>query len=553
MKYTVGALLADCLAANGVDTVFGIVSVHNMAIMDAIAARPALRMVMTRGETGAAHMADGHARARQGLGVVITSTGPGATNAVPGLAEAQFAGSPVLHITGQTATPYLGSRRGTVHDMPSQHDMLRSVGKAVLRVTDADSALAVIQEAIRVCLQAPAGPVSLEIPVDLQGREVAMPDPASLKVSPAAAPPAEPAVIAELLRRIKAARRPMLWVGAGAKGAASQLAALVDLGFGVVSSWSGRGVVDDHHPRNLGALNGAGSPAVLDLYRSADLMLVVGSRLRGQETDNQAVPLPAPLLRVDIDAARDSLGYANELFVQGDCAEVLDRLLAGLADGLDIDPAFDADVRAARQAAIDDYLGRLGPYRDFPAMLRRVLPDDALWVRDITKSNSTWGHRLFPLRKAHQNIYPVSAGIGQGLQLGIGAALASPGRKTAVLTGDGGFYFNMTELWTAVQERLDMLVIVMNDQGYGAIRGIQDVVCDGRHRYDALGGPSFADIAQLAGAKFWKVEAAQDFERIAAEAYASPGLCVVEVDMVAIGALPMYYPYIKAGTPRQDK
>src|SRR5690606_41027546 len=119
-KYTVGRLLVDVLQANEISTVFGVVSVHNMPIMDAIADAKSIEMVMTRGETGAAHMADGCSRATNKLGVVVSSTGPGAANAVPGLAEALFSGTPLLHITGRSPTKYMCKNVGAVHDMPTQ-------------------------------------------------------------------------------------------------------------------------------------------------------------------------------------------------------------------------------------------------------------------------------------------------------------------------------------------------------------------------------------------------------------------------------------------------
>jgi acetolactate synthase-1/2/3 large subunit len=114
MAYTVGDLVAEFLAAAGVDTAFGIVSVHNIPILDSIGRRNAIRFVPARGEMGGGHMADGYARVSGGLGVVISSTGPGAANTVPGLVEAGFASSPVLHITGQTATRLLDRDSGAV-------------------------------------------------------------------------------------------------------------------------------------------------------------------------------------------------------------------------------------------------------------------------------------------------------------------------------------------------------------------------------------------------------------------------------------------------------
>ena len=118
MSYTVGDLVAEFLQAAGVTTAFGIVSVHNIPVLDAIGRRNAIRFVPARGEMGAGHMADAYARVSGGLGVLVSSTGPGAANSVPGLTEAAFAGSPVLHITGQTPTRFLQRDTGSVHDLP---------------------------------------------------------------------------------------------------------------------------------------------------------------------------------------------------------------------------------------------------------------------------------------------------------------------------------------------------------------------------------------------------------------------------------------------------
>src|SRR5690606_30874383 len=118
-----------------------------------------LRMVMTRGETGAAHMADGYARVSGRLGAVVSSTGPGAANTVPGLVEAQFANTPMLHITGQTLTAYIDRDQGTVHDMPDQLAMLKSVSKAAFRIRSVQEALPVLKQAILVATTAPCGPV----------------------------------------------------------------------------------------------------------------------------------------------------------------------------------------------------------------------------------------------------------------------------------------------------------------------------------------------------------------------------------------------------------
>lgn len=144
-----------------------------------------------------------------------------------------------------------------------------------------------------------------------------------------------------------------------------------------------------------------------------------------------------------------------------------------------IDSAYRSDFATLKQTARQDFLATLGVYGTFPEQLRPVMPKDAIWVRDVTQSNTTWGNRVFPVYSPHQSVFPVGAGIGQGLSLSLGAAAAANGRKTICMTGDGGFFLNVGELWTAVQENMDLSVIVMNDRGYGVIKRIQDATVAG--------------------------------------------------------------------------
>lgn len=542
--YTVSDLIAEFLDACGVSTAFGIVSVHNIPMLDALARRNAVRFVTARGEAGAAHMADGFARATGTLGCVFTSTGPGAANAVAGLVEARFAGTPLLHITGQTSTRFVDRGMGTVHDVPDQLGMLRASGKAAYRIRTPGEALGILTRAATDALTAPMGPVSIEVPTDIQ--RAALPRPATLDgfvlPLPPPLPPAE-RDIERLVAHVMKARRPMLWLGRGAMRAGGAARALLDLGFGMVTSWAGRGVVAEDHPMNLGALNGQGLAGVEAFYGEVDLMIVAGSRLRGHETGDFSVPLPRNLVQIDVDPLADGRTYPNTLFVRGDARLTLEALAAGLAGRFRPDPAFGEAFRRLKQETRAAFAASLGPYAGFAGQLRAVVPREAVWARDITINNSTWGNRLFMLDDPRTNIYPLGAGIGQGLCLGIGAALA-PGRPaTVVMTGDGGFFFNMGELWTAVQERLPMVILVMNDAGYGVIRHIQDAVADGRRRFDTLAAPDLAGLAALAGIPFRRVEDPAAFGAAVAEALTQQGPALVEVDMTAIGDHPPYYPY----------
>jgi len=542
--YTVGDLVAEFLSACGVTTAFGIASMHNIPMLDAIGRRNTIRFMMARGELGGAHMADGYARASGGLGVIFSSTGPGAANAVGGLVEARFAGSSVLHITGQTATKFADRAMGTVHDAYDQLGMLRSVSKSAYRIRSAEQALGVLTRAATDALTPPTGPVSVEVPIDLQRAPIERPallDGFALPI-PAPAVPA-PSELDELAARVRQARRPMLWVGAGARGAASEVRRLLDLGFTMVNSLQGRGIVPEDDPRSLGGLHGNGMPMIQDFYQTVDLLLVVGARVRGHETGDFSVKLPANLIQIDIDPLANGRTYPNRYFVCGDARLALQGLIERVEGTLRVDPAFQRQFRELKEGARAEYLGTLGPYGSFADQLRPVLPRDAIWVRDVTQSNTTWGNRIFPLYEPHQNIYPVGAGIGQGLQLGIGAAAAANGRKTIVMTGDGGFFLNVGELWTAVQEKLDLTVVVMNDRGYGVIKRIQDATQDGRRFFADLESPELEGLARLSGIPFWKVERAQAFGETVGRALAHPGVSMVEVDMQKVGEFPAYFPF----------
>jgi acetolactate synthase-1/2/3 large subunit len=544
---TVGDLVAAFLEECGVATAFGVISIHNMPILDAFARRNRIRFVPARGEAGALNMADAYARVSGGLGVGITSTGVGAGNAAGSLVEALTAGTPVLHLTGQIELAFIDRARSYIHEAPKQPDMLKAVSKAYFRVWSPGEALGVLREAVRVALTPPMGPVSVEIPIDVQGAAVVWP--ARIAPAPAPAPPPSPAAIEALADRLAAARRPMLWLGGGARGAAEGARKLADLGVGIVTSVNGRGVVPERHPMTLGAFNAA--PAVEKFYESCDLMIVAGSRLRGNETLKNQLKLPAHRIQIDVDPAMEGRAYSCRMFIRGDAAAAL----AGAATRLDgrfaPDPAFAGDLAAARRAAVMGLCDALGPnYTALADAVRARLPKGAPWVRDITLSNSTWGNRYLELDDPRQGVHSLGGAIGQGLPMAIGAALARPEPKTVLLVGDGGLMLGIGELATAVQERANLVAILMNDGGYGVIRNIQDAHYGGRRAYADLVNPDFGALARALGLWHRRVDSVAAFGEQFDAALAEPGPAIVEVDMTALGpfAKPFAGPPVRAKT-----
>jgi acetolactate synthase I/II/III large subunit len=528
----VGDLIAYALAEIGVTTVFGVISIHNMPILDAIARHNRIRFVPARGEAGATNMADAYARVSRSLGVVITSTGTAAGNAAGSQVEALTAGSPLLHITSQIDRPWMDRDRAAIHDVPRQADMLRAVSKAYFRVWEGRTAVGMVVAAARAALTAPRGPVSLEIPIDVQREKVARPGHVGLgPITPQAADPAALDALAELVRH---ARRPMLWLGGGARDAGGAALDLAERGFAVVSSTNGRAVVPETHRHTLGAYNM--TPPAQAIYDRADLMIVVGSRLRGNETRNNVMRLPRPLVQIDADAGQSARNYAVDLFVHADARSALEGLCERLPAKLELDAKFLGDVAAARAQSEEKLAAALGPYRLVADALRtRVMQGGHPFVRDVTLSNSTFGNRYVHFAAPHLGVHALGGGIGQGIAMAVGAALAGAQAKAVALIGDGGAMVNLGELATAVEAKADIAFILMNDRGYGVIRNIQDAQFGGRRHYADLHTPDFKLIAAALGIAHQRVSRAEDFDQALACALSAGGPQLVEVDMAAIG------------------
>lgn len=533
-RATVGELAIALLERSGVDCGFGIISIHNLPILDAIDRRK-LRFVTSRTEAGALNMADAFARVTGRLGLCVTSTGTAAGNACGALVEAATAGSPVLHLTGQVETPFLDRGVGYIHEARDQLGMLAAASKGAFRVATAESALDVLRQAVRLALTAPRGPVSVEIPIDLQEAQVDWP--ASLDPLPIERPPIEAGALDALAEVLAKARRPILWLGGGARDAGAGVARLVKLGMGVVTSGQGRGVIPEDHPLSIGAFSVA--PPVEQFFASCDAALVVGSRLRSNETRRYTLKLPTPLLRIDADPAREGQSYPSERFVRADAAEALSGLADRLAGRMAIDPAYAADLARAREAAVKKMREGLPPYEGLVDALGRLAGRDYLSVRDVTISSSTWGNRLLRLYGPRDGVHAVGVGIGQGLPMAVGAAvaqqLARRDRPVVCLLGDGGLMVSVGELATAVAEQARIVFVLMNDRGYGVLRDVQDSQYGGRRFQVDLHTPDFVRLAESIGLPATRVSSADAIEPALAAAFAARAPRLVEIDMDAIG------------------
>jgi acetolactate synthase I/II/III large subunit len=536
---TGGEAVVSALEALGVRHVFGIVSVHNLPIYDAIARRGTITPIGVRHEQAAAHAADGYARATGELGVVIASTGPGTTNTMTGLFEASFASSPVLLVTGQIDSGYLGKGKGILHEAERQGLMLSSLCRRVetVRRTE-DIARAIIAVAGDIRAGRPQ-PGAVEIPIDQQYRqaEVVVPD---LRTEAAYAPDAD--AVTKVAEALSAATRPVLWAGGGvvSSGAGPALVALAEhLSAPVVTTIEGRGSIPEDHPLCLGALTT--SPQVEEIVSSADVVLAVGTRFQGSSTRNWRLSFGGTLAHLDAHPGVIGRNYPTALPVVGD-ARIGLELLRGAVKRVSTDPGHAEKARSAAAAAREDARVRLGEdHCQIMDAIRRHAPRESVIVRDATVPAYLWGDRLLPILQPRTSIRPASAAIGPGLPFALGAA-AGTGRTAVLIVGDGGFMLHAGELVTAVQHDLPVVICLFNDRGYGVLRSIEARQFEGRNFGVDLATPDFPALAMSMGVQATRVADLTEFESRFAAAIASGRPALLDIDLRAFSPLDLYGP-----------
>jgi acetolactate synthase-1/2/3 large subunit len=532
-RFTGGDIIVQMLKAAGVECIFGIISIHNIPIYDAIARQGDIRTITNRSEPGAVNMADGYAKATGTLGVVITSTGSGAGNAAGSLIEAQTNGTPLLHITGQIDSPYLDQAKGFIHECKDQLGMLKAISKEAFRVRSIGSLATTVLHAIEVALTAPTGVVSVEIPIDIQKMVLAVPE---FSIQPRSLPAPVLISMKAAANVLVSAKRPLIWSGNGViqSDATEELTHVAEVwGAGVLTSQAGRGAIREDHPQCIG--NFAYNSAIREFLASCDALLAVGTRFRGSETRVWQLPLPKTIVQIDVDRLAIGRNYPVTIGCVADAKFALQALLNELADNVKPDTNYLQEVLRARNACRDALRATLGAYNEFCVDLRNNLDQDAILVTDVTISATLWGSRLFPVYGPHQYIHAAGGGIGQGLQMGLGAKLGQPKRQVVVIAGDGGFQVNLGELGTAVQEGIDIVIVLFNDNGYGVLRNIQNRVLEGRHIGVDLQGLHIEKLCDAYGIDYYPVTTTQMLRPTLSAALGSGRLSLIEVDMAAIG------------------
>ncbi|PYR39078.1 MAG: acetolactate synthase [Acidobacteria bacterium] len=502
-------LLVGSLKVHGVDTIFGVPGIHNLSIYDALVDERAIRVVTTRDERGAGHMADGYARATGRPGVCLTVPGPGVTNALTAIGEAYADSSPVLLLASQLASDTVAMDREDFHQLRDADGVLRSVTQWGTRPGRAQDIGSAVDEAFRRFSLCRPRPCYLDLPMDLLGATVeARADPVRAP-APGRTAPSWPEV-ERAVGLLATARRPLLVVGGGAWKAGRSVCALVEqLAIPVMMTSSGKGVVPEDHPLSLGdgwMAHQLGREAL----EGADVILAVGVRFGPLTTSWWTRTIGGRLIHVDLDATEIGKQTPAAIGIVGDSAEVVEALVTEARQRQVAKPAPWLDVVAVRERRRAAIRERAPDAVATLEGLRRVLPDDALVFNDIN-GIACWGAGAFVCRRPRTFHYPIGFGcLGFALPAAIGAKLARPEVPVVVLSGDGGFLFSGHELATAVKEKAAVAIVVFNDNAYGTIKA------DQHHRYPArpIGGelrsPDFVRYAEAFGAIGYRVESVHD-------------------------------------------
>lgn len=527
-----GEVLVEAMRELGVDVAFGVISIHNLPLVEAVDRE--LRFVPVRHEAAAVNAADGWARVTGKVGVAITSTGTGAGNAAGAMLEALTAESRVLHVTGNIDSAHLGEDRGMYHEVPRQLGMLTTVSAHALRVERARDARKVLAEAAALLAQPPYGPVSVDWPIDLQ-YDAAPAKQRQGRASTPKSPTASRRDVAAAVKAMAAARRPLIWAGGGARRVGRPLVELAQAwSAGVVTGGGGRGSVPEDHPQCLG--NFPTSDALVELIGRADCLLTIGSHLRAHETRNFELPLPAEHVQIDVDP--DALGrnFPITLGLHADATQAVPELLAALSE-VETEPGWLDEVDAAREAARRDHRGDIGAYGGICDSIRARLPRNAPIVRDVTIPGSSWGNRLLEVYSPNENVFAAGGGIGQGLAMAVGAGVARPGVPTLAIIGDGGFAVHLGELATLAAEQPHVIVALFNDGGYGVLRNLQQAKDDEARAVDLV-TPDFKALARAFRLPYNRTASVRGFDRALASAVDRRGPSLIEIDVAALRPRP---------------
>ena len=504
-RMTGGRAMAEALRVEGVEHVFGIVGTHSVHLFDGLFDEPAVRLITARHEQGAAMMAVGYARASGSIAACYTVPGPGVTNALTGLGMAYSESTPLVLVAGQNPLASLERERGLFHELPHSLEVVGPLTSFAARASQVSDIPGIVREAIRVLRCQRPRPAYIEVPLDVSASEGEVELLPPEKLDPAGGNPAAVERGAQLLRQ---ARRPIIYAGSGvaSSGASDQLRGLAEqLGAPVITSAFAKGVISDDHPLGLG--DGWGHldelyGAVLD---RADTALAVGTRFDVISDAKQGARLPGRLIQVDLDPAVIGQQRGVEVGIVGDAGAVLAELAGHLPSPGRSGECW-LDVSEFRRRKRSWLAQRAGPILRIWDDLRAALPPETIFVDDLTLVGY-WAPVVLETYRPRTLLHAGTYGtLGYALPAAIGARIACPEQPVVAICGDGGFLYTLQELATARAEQLDLIVVLFNDNAFGALKTYQDRFFGGRQIGSDLVNPDFVELADAFGLRSARVE-----------------------------------------------
>lgn len=562
MKLNGAAILIECLIEQGVGTVFGFPGGAVLPIYDELYKRQdRIEHVLTAHEQHAGHAADGYARASGRTGVCIATSGPGATNLVTPIATAYMDSSPVVFITGNVPQSLMGTDSFQEADISG---MTMSVTKHNYLVTRVDKLAQTVREAFYIARSGRPGPVLIDIPKDVQIAETEYEPASGDALIPQLSmkhPTAQLCPSGEALERYKVkaeprleqasqliaeAHRPLIYCGGGVirSGAGDALLALADrVDAPVASTLMGLGALPATHERMLGMLGMHGTHAANIAMQRCDLLIAVGVRFSDRALGNADTFAPgAKVLHIDIDRAEINKNVSTTLHITGDARIVLELLLARVSQ-----KHHEQWMQQAR-SMIEEYLSdELFEPRKILKAMASVAPQ--MTVATDVGQHQMWTAQHFPFLHPRQLITSGGLGtMGFGLGAAMGAASSDSGHHpVALITGDGSFRMNLTELSTIAHYDIPVIVVIFNNGTLGMVRQWQTLFFGHRYSQTTLDrGPDFMKLADAYGLKGTRVNTIADFTSAFEKAVAEGKPCLIEC-MLDIDE--MVAPMVAPGSP----
>jgi acetolactate synthase I/II/III large subunit len=520
---TGGEAIVSGLVAHGVNTVFGLPGAQIYGLFDAFQ-QAQLKVIGARHEQACGYMAYGYARSSGKVGVFSVVPGPGVLNAGAALLTAFGSNEPVLCLTGQVPTQFLGKGRGHLHEMPDQLATLRTFVKWADRIEYPDNAPAAVSRAFQEMLSGRRGPAALEMPWDVFTQRVTTAAAKPFDLFPT--PQVDSERIKEAAALIAVSSAPMIFVGSGAIEARDEILELAEMiDAPVVAFRSGRGIVSNAHELGLTMA------AAYKLWPTTDLMIGIGTRLELPTMSRWPYrPERLKLVRIDIDPVEMRRVPPDVAVVAGAKAATSDLVKAVARAGTRKTAGRRAAIREASTAALAE-IQTVQPQMAYLNILREVLPEDGIVTDELSQVGfaSWYGFPIYQPRTFITSGYQGT--LGAGFPTALGAKVANPEKPVVAITGDGGFMFAVQELATAVQFNIGVVTLVFNNSAYGNVRRDQIQRFDGRVVASDLVNPDFVKLAESFGVAAARV-AAPDHFRPALEkalAHGGPYLIAIEV------------------------